>query len=240
MVWSLANDNRSAFQSKTRPTDETKAALRAYRAEQEAQLQDEARKENPDSRLLDCFCGPLSGWGIPRPPFDLEMVIHMRPRDLPNVVAFSEGWLVNAKIRDVIEWADPGVHGFWPISLKWKNGADVPEEYWLLNIGARKQTIVEESSKVVFKRDAKGELFQVLCVFEKAGFPDSRDPEAKIQKNPLPIFVSKVAIGTSNLWTERFFGYKAPVAILATDSLFQSLKAADAKVLRPEAYIPEM
>lgn len=234
MPWSIASQRVNFFQTKLEIDSASAAALKAHRDIWEQKI---AEKEKAEGRKGPrSNCGTLSGYGIPRPDCRIDIKIRATPRDMPNVMSFREGYLINESIRTIIEKHDPGIHGFWPVNLKWRNGKEIADQYWLLNLGRRLETICEESSSVVIKRNQSGHPFQKICVFEKTKYSDTGDKEADMLKKPLPIVLKKETIGDAALWTEAHFGYKAPVANIMSDALYEELKGAGLKIWAPECY----
>jgi len=235
MPWSIGPRRVNYFQTKTELAPASAAAMKAHREDWSARLAQIA-KEN-GNRIIGPRCGTLSGYGIPRPACSIEIKLRSAPRDTPNVMSFPAGYLVTKAIRDTIEAHDPDVHGFWPVQMKWRSGEAVSQQYWLLNIGQRLETIDDDRSETRAMRNDSGFVHERLCMFEKARLPGIGDKEAAIRKNPIPVVLNRDAIGDAALWTEAHFGYKSPVANLMSDALYEDLKAVGMSIWAPECYL---
>lgn len=130
-----------------------------------------------------------------------------RPR-LPDGFTTHGGLhVVSDAARQTFEELEPGRHQFFPLALRWHNGEPVGGAWWGMNVTQRRDTIVEEGSKV-------GRM--------------TSDPRKLQVFSYKQIVLDPARVGDAHLWREeRLIG-----ELFCSDALQAALKARGLKVFR--------
>ncbi|MEL7524232.1 MAG: DUF1629 domain-containing protein [Pseudomonadota bacterium] len=151
-----------------------------------------------------------SGDKLPEPETVFQLSITSSHKELPDdFVNGRIGRAVSERVVDLIERLEPGVHGFWPIDVSFRDGTFAGRR-WLLNVGNRLSTLDMQKSKVKGNRtDPNG---HVVPDFAVAG-------ERPMKDGPNLLFCKSEAVGTHAIWCEyRFYG-----AVFVSDELHRQL-----------------
>lgn len=117
------------------------------------------------------------------------------------------GKAVSERVVDLIERLEPGVHGFWPIDVSFRDGTFAGRR-WLLNVGNRLHTLDLEKSKVKGNlKDPKGPLVPDFAVVGKRPLKDG----------PKLLSCRSEAVGRHAIWCE----YRFHQAVFVSDELHQ-------------------
>ena len=108
--------------------------------------------------------GGKSGYPAKEETVPTESQFHENPKTIPSIFNYSGAWLVDDKVKSVIESLEPGVHQFFPIKLLRVNG-EVAEERWVLNICQRVDGVEPEKSDLKIKRRPADELITSIMPY---------------------------------------------------------------------------
>ncbi|MBG6177555.1 hypothetical protein IWQ55_005409 [Labrenzia sp. EL_208] len=149
-----------------------------------------------------------SGHRLPTPETVFQLSITSGHRELPDdFVNGRIGRAVSERVVDLIERLEPGVHGFWPIDVSFRDGAFAGRR-WLLNVGNRLDTLDLEKSKIKGNRtDPNGRLVPDFAVAGKRPLKDG----------PKLLFCRSGAVGRHAIWCE----YRFYEAVFVSDELHQ-------------------
>ena len=118
-------------------------------------------------------------------------------------------YVVSGAAKAIIEGLDPGVHQFSPLTIHTKRGLEVEGPWFAMHVTAQQESIVKERSKVYLPDGSSERLHQFHYERKDVTVDPSRQSGV-------------------NLWREHYFTY----SLLASDALFDALKAADLKFFR--------
>lgn len=78
-----------------------------------------------------------------------KLVLGKKRKALGGVFITRNGlFIINGQVRDILEGLDPNVHQFFPIEVVYKGGSKPEGDYFVLNVTAQQDSIVDEASSV--------------------------------------------------------------------------------------------
>lgn len=146
-----------------------------------------------------------------------RLVIDKRRKTIPDGFNSNSSILVcSARVRDIIEPLDPGVHQFFPLEVNWRNGDPVGGEWYSFNVYARQDSVVLEESTL-----------------RKAGGPATKNLPAQpiryyMKYHEKDVTLDEARLGALNLWREL----RVEKSLLCSDTLHDALKSEGLRFFR--------
>lgn len=149
-----------------------------------------------------------------------ELVLAKKTKLLPGgFETIASLFIVQDTVAKILENLDPGVHQFLPISLRYKSRS-VPEgKYFVLNVTARQDSIVDDLSRVESVPLPK-QIHPYI--------PGDHDPDRmKIIHFKKSVTVDPGKQSGLNMWREKRYAG----SYLISDAFFDALKARDLRLM---------
>ncbi len=156
--------------------------------------------------------GPTAGFRQPMPDHPYQLRFKVKVNYLPEIFG---SYIITNKVRDAIEAHEPGVHQYLPCELYYKDGIQVPEERWMLNICNRLDTIAAEHCNIV--------------VSPRSGYYLTGN-------GPADVKVWKQKVAGHAIWSE----WKYNNDTYASDALVEAIKALGVHGWVFRQYLPEV
>ncbi|MEM8692512.1 MAG: DUF1629 domain-containing protein [Pseudomonadota bacterium] len=136
-----------------------------------------------------------------------ELIVRKPRKTWPDAFETLNGLLVvSGAAKDVIERLDPGLHQFFPLSIRTKRGVVIEGPWFAMNVTERQNSIVIEQSRVLVNKRAPDRLCSFLWDFKHVTVDPSK-------------------LSGIHFWREaRFRG-----SLLGSDALLKELKDAGVK-----------
>lgn len=189
MAWQV----ETSYENQYRPSIDVNPEDKALYKE----MQKKFREDQDLWTIIDV--GINRGFAYPLPERPIRMQVSSDHKVMPNFLNAWISWAIPRRIIDIIEAFEPGVHRYWPVDLRLKDGTPT-EPRWLLNVCNRLDTIVVEASDVGVVKNPLGEPTQLVPRF---GLLEVKHKGS----GPEHLVMSKDKIGDHALWCEyRFQG----------------------------------
>jgi hypothetical protein len=155
--------------------------------------------------------GPLADHELPR-----KFVASERPKALGSLIRLAWTRAVDARLKDIIERLEPGVHQFWPLQIVMPNGDNYPVQYYGMMVLRRLGSFrPDQSDPSCFLGE---EVAPGICSYSSYGVS---------KKINAGIAMSKAVFSGSHIWREREL---TDPTLLLSDELVTEIKKAGLKI----------
>lgn len=145
---------------------------------------------------------------LPADAFPKNLIAQKSRKSWPDMFETTNGLrIASGRAKDIIDTLDPGLHQFFPLTIHTKRGLEVEGPWFAMNVTEEQDSVVIEKSRA----------------YLPAGSSSNRLHDFIYQYKDVTVDPSRV-----NLWREHYF----MGSLLASDALFDALKAADLKFYR--------
>ncbi len=138
------------------------------------------------------------------------LVLEKKRKTIPaGFLTRSSMFIVNKSVQNFLTKLDSGIHQFFPIEVKYKDGSRPEGEFFVMNVTYKQDSIVDENSSV------------------ESYFHPKTD-KMKIRHFRKNVTVQKSVLSNMNIWREERY----PKSLLISDSFFEFLNEQKMKFLK--------